>query len=285
MKKIAFILIFLLLSTLNFSLAEKTVLIDKYHDTDNWWGDPDGTGRVLFQELYSMGFRSRVSTVPFSEESLKGIDIVVLWNPNNPLEQSEIDALVRYVNNGGSLLILGSNDMDMIDPTRDSINLVLKNFGIRMMKNGTDDPTNRKGCSCTPIIHNLLKHPINEGVNSIILYKPASLEIKGDAIAIARGDNDTFSIGSEPIGGENVIIVAVYEEGKGKVAVIGSSFIFDNGKIGDMDNKQFARNLFAWLGNDFSLALPSWLLYLGIVIAIFIVYILYLKKIGIKNKI
>ncbi|HQK85425.1 MAG: hypothetical protein BWX56_01271 [Euryarchaeota archaeon ADurb.Bin023] len=283
MKKFSFILILLLLSTLNFSLAEKTVLIDKYHDTDNWWGDPEGTGRVLFQELSSMGFVSKISTMPLSDESLKGIDIVVLWNPNNPLGQSEIDALVKYVNNGGSLLILGSNDMDMIDPTRDSINLVLKNFGIRMMKNGTDDPTNRKGCSCTPIIHNLAKHSINEGVNSIILYKPASLEIKGDAIAIARGDNDTFSIGSEPIGGENVIIVAIYEKGNGKVAVIGSSFIFDNGKIGDMDNKQFARNLFAWLGNDSSLALPSWLLYLGIVITIFIVYILYLKKIGIKK--
>ena len=129
-------------------------------------------------------------------------------DPKSSRDKVKLDALVKYVNNGGSLLILGSNDMDMIDPTRDSINLVLKNFGIRMMKNGTDDPTNRKGCSCTPIIHNLAKHSINEGVNSIILYKPASLEIKGDAIAIARGDNDTFSIGSEPIGGENVILVA-----------------------------------------------------------------------------
>ena len=38
MKKYAIALVILLIS-LNFVSAEKTVLIDKYHDTDNWWGD------------------------------------------------------------------------------------------------------------------------------------------------------------------------------------------------------------------------------------------------------
>ncbi|KYC46135.1 MAG: hypothetical protein APG12_00078 [Candidatus Methanofastidiosum methylothiophilum] len=277
MKKYAFALIFLLLS-LNFVSAEKTILIDKYHDTDNWWGDPEGTGRYLFQELSSMGFKNKVSTEPFSDSSLKGSDIVVLWNINNPLEESEINALMKFVENGGSLLVLGSHEHDMIDTTRDSLNSLLGHFGIRIMKNGTDDPTNRQGCSCTPIIHNLAKHPINEGIESIILYKPASLEIKGNAIAIARGDNDTFALGSEPLGGENIVIVAVSEKGSGKVAVIGSSFIFDNGKIGDKNNKQFAKNLFAWLGDTPEGSFPSWALYLGMLAIIIAAYILYLKR-------
>ena len=230
-----------------------------------------------------MGFKNKVGTEPFTEENLRDIDIVVLWNPNNPLEESEISALTKFVENGGSLLVLASQEYDMIDSSRNSVNSLLEPFGIRVMKNGTDNPTNRKGCSCTPIIHNLAKHPINEGVNSIVLYKPASLEIKGKAIAIARGDNDTFSIGSEPIGGENVIIVAVSEKGNGKVAVIGSSFIFDNGKIGDMDNKQFAKNLFTWLGDTSKQSIPSWSLYLSIVLIIFLGYILYLKKKNIKK--
>jgi len=239
---------------LNLVSAEKTILVDKYHDTDNWWGDPQGTGSILFQELSAMGFNNKVLNDPFSQDTLNGSDIVVLWNPNNPLDDSEITALVKYVEGGGSILVLGSHEMDMIEPTRESINSLLEHFDIRIMKNGTDDPTNRKGCSCTPIIHNLSKHPTTEGINSIILYKPASLEIKNKAIAIARGDNDTFSIGSEPIGGENVIVVAVSQKGSGKVAVIGSSFIFDNGKIGDMDNKQFGKNLFTWLHPNFSYA-------------------------------
>lgn len=282
MKKYAFVLIILLLS-LNLVSAEKTILIDKYHDTDNWWGDPEGTGKFLFQELSSLGFKNKVSTTPFTDDSLRGSDIVFLWNPNNPLEESEITALTKFVENGGSLLVLASHEQDMIEPTRESINSLLEPFGIRVMKNGTDDPTNRKGCSCTPIIHNLSKHPINEGVNSIILYKPASLEIKDKAVVIARGDNDTFALGSEPLGGENVIIVAVSEKGNGKVAVIGSSFIFDNGKIGDMDNKQFAKNLFSWLGDTSKQSLPPWSLYLSIVVIVFIAYIIYLKKKNIKK--
>lgn len=279
MKKYAIALVILLVS-INFVSAEKTILIDKYHDTDNWWGDPEGTGSVLFQELSSSGFNNKVGTEPFTDENLKNLDIVVLWNPNNPLEISEISALTKFVENGGSLLVLASQEYDMIDSSRNSINSLLEPFGIRVMKNGTDDPTNRKGCSCTPIIHNLTKHPINEDINSIVLYKPASLEIKGKAVAIARGDNDTFSIGSEPIGGENVIVVAVSEKGNGKVAVIGSSFIFDNGKIGDMDNKQFAKNLFTWLGDTSKQSIPSWSLYLSIVVILFLGYILYLKKKG-----
>ena len=277
MKKYVISLIILLL-TLNLVSAEKTILVDKYHDTDNWWGDPQGTGSILFQELSAMGFNNKVLNGPFSQDTLKGSDIVVLWNPNNPLDDSEITALVKYVEGGGSILVLGSHEADMIEPTRESINSLLGHFDIRIMKNGTDDPTNRKGCSCTPIIHNLSKHPTTEGINSIILYKPASLEIKNKAIAIARGDNDTFSIGSEPIGGENVIVVAVSQKGSGKVAVIGSSFIFDNGKIGDMDNKVFAKNLFTWLGDTSNQSIPSWALYLSLVIIIFAAYIIYLKK-------
>ena len=277
MKKYALALVILLLS-LNFVSAEKTVLIDKYHDTDNWWGDPSGTGRFLAEELATLGFNTKVGNTSFTDETLKGVDIVLLWNPNNPIEENEITALTKFVERGGSLLVLASHEYDMIDTTRTSVNALLEPFGIRVMKNGTDDPSNRQGCSCTPIIHNLATHPINDGVTSIILYKPASLELKGNAVALARGDNDTFAVGKEPVGGENVIVAAVSEKGNGRVAVIGSSFIFDNGKIGDMQNKQFAKNLFTWLGGASKQLIPSWSLYLTLGLALLLGYSIYSKK-------
>lgn len=277
MKKYALALVILLLS-LNFVSAEKTVLIDKYHDTDNWWGDPSGTGRFLAEELATLGFNTKVGNTSFTDETLKGVDIVLLWNPNNPIEENEITALTKFVERGGSLLVLASHEYDMIDTTRTSVNALLEPFGIRVMKNGTDDPSNRQGCSCTPIIHNLATHPINDGVTSIILYKPASLELKGNAVALARGDNDTFAVGKEPVGGENVIVAAVSEKGNGRVAVIGSSFIFDNGKIGDMQNKQFAKNLFTWLGGTSKQLIPSWSLYLTLGLALLLGYSIYSKK-------
>ncbi|NMC58858.1 MAG: hypothetical protein GYA51_05660 [Candidatus Methanofastidiosa archaeon] len=276
MKKYVLLLSIIMLLSLNIVSAEKTILIDKYHDTDNWWGDPEGTGQFLFGELSSLGFKTKVNNVPITGDTLKSSNILVLWNPNNNLEESEVAALSKFIEDGGSLLILASHEYDMIDPTRDSLNTLLEPYGIRIMKNGTDDPTNRKGCSCTPIIHNFTSHPITKDINSIILYKPASLEVKNSAIAIAKGDNDTFSIGTEPVGGENVVIVAVSEKDKGKVAVIGSPYIFDNGKIGEMQNKEFAKNLFLWLAD--TVQFPVWPYYLSTVILIFMGYILYLKK-------
>ncbi|NMC77400.1 MAG: hypothetical protein GYA60_08940 [Candidatus Methanofastidiosa archaeon] len=277
MKKYILISFILILLCINVVSAEKIILIDKYHDTDNWWGDPEGTGKFLFGELASLGFKTKIINTPITDDALKGSNIVVLWNPNNELKEEEIASLSKFIDNGGSLLLLASHEYDMIDPTRDSLNTLLEPYGIRIMKNGTDDPTNRRGCSCTPIIHNFATHPITKDINSIIIYKPASLEIKNSAVAIAKGDNDTFSIGTEPVGGENVIIVAISEKNKGKVAVIGSPYIFDNGKIGEMQNKEFAKNLFLWLADTNQS--QTWAYYLSAVIVVFLGYIFYLKKI------
>lgn len=277
MKKSILILSIIMLLSINIVSAEKTILIDKYHDTDNWWGDPQGTGQFLFTELSTAGFKTKINESLLTDESLSGSNILLLWSPNNALEESEITAVTKFVENGGSLIILASHEYDMLDPSRDSLNTLLEPFGIRIMKNGTDDPSNRKGCSCTPIIHNFTEHPTTQGIDSILMYKPASLEVKGNALAVAKGDNDTFSIGTEPVGGENVIVVAVSEKGKGKVAVIGSPYIFDNGKIGEMQNKQFGNNLFTWLADTSNT--PSWPYYLSGVIIIFLGYLVYLKKI------
>lgn len=277
MKKVILTLSILILLSLNAVSAEKTILIDKYHDTDNWWGDPEGTGKFLFTELSTLGFKTKINESPLTTEILKGSDILVLWNPNNALEENEITALTKFVDDGGSVLILASHEQDMLAASRDSLNTFLEPFGIRIMKNGTDDPSNRKGCSCTPIIHNFIQHPTTEGIESILMYKPASLEIKGNAIAIAKGDNDTFSVGTEPVGGENVVVVAVSEKGNGKVAVLGSPYIFDNGKLGEMQNKEFSRTLFTWLSDTSSA--PMWPYYLLGVIVLFFGYLIYLKKI------
>lgn len=277
MKKVILTLSILILLSLNAVSAEKTILIDKYHDTDNWWGDPEGTGKFLFTELSTLGFKTKINESPLTTEILKGSDILVLWNPNNALEENEITALTKFVDDGGSVLILASHEQDMLAASRDSLNTFLEPFGIRIMKNGTDDPSNRKGCSCTPIIHNFIQHPTTEGIESILMYKPASLEIKGNAIAIAKGDNDTFSVGTESVGGENVVVVAVSEKGNGKVAVLGSPYIFDNGKLGEMQNKEFSRTLFTWLSDTSSA--PMWPYYLLGVIVLFFGYLIYLKKI------
>lgn len=246
MKRFALALILLIVS-ISFVSAEKTIFIDRYHDTENWWGNPDGTASLLFQELSNLNFNYRINNSPIKDQSLRGADIVLLWDPNNPFEDSEIDALSKFVRSGGSVLLIVSNENRMIDPTRESVNKFLAPFGMRVMKNSVDDP---RGCCGTPLISVFSDHPTTKDVSGIIMYRPASIELGDGAFALAMGSELTYALGTEPLEGMDIVVAAASEEKGGKVAVIGSSFIFDNGKIGDIDNRKFAKNLFLWLGEN-----------------------------------
>ncbi len=274
MKRFLIVISILLLSVTLVS-ADSTILVDRYHDSDNWWGNPETSARFLFDELSEMGFNYRVNDVPFTDQSLTGVDIVLMWDPDNPFDSGEVDALKRFVENGGSVILLVSNEIGMIDATRDSINLFLEPFGIRVMKNIVDGS---EGCCGMPVFRHFAEHPTTEDVFAISLYRPASLEIKENAFAITKESEYAYAIGSEPLSGEDVVVVAASEKGDGKVLVIGSSFIFDNGKIGDLGNRDFAKNIFTWLGSTQEQKTNPLPLYMILVFLIVISYLAYRYK-------
>lgn len=224
----------------------KTVMIDVYHSLETV--NPEVNMVAITKVL--PGFTFEIKNELLTEDLLEEYDVVMLVQPYKNLEDSEIDAIVEFVRKGGGLIICGEHDVGWNDDSRSTFNKLGSQFGIIFSSNAIDDPTDKAGCYCTPIIHNFAEHPISENVTQITVYKPCSLRISGNAVAIARGDDDTRTIGLEKIEGEDIVAVAVSEYERGRVVVIGSNTVFDDSFINQPDNLTFAENCFQWVSEQ-----------------------------------
>lgn len=224
-------------------IPPKKVMIDISHSPRT--ANP-GVNMVVISKLM-IEFSFDVRNEMLTEDLVEQYDVVMLYQPYGLLEDSEIEALTTYVENGGGLIICGEHDTGWTDSSRSTYSKLASTFGIIFTSNSVDDPTHKAGCYCTPIVHNMAEHPLSEGVTQIILFKPCALRISGDAVAIARGDEDTRTVGAEIIEGEDVIVAAVSEYGNGRVVVVGSYTVFDDSYINMPDNQTFAVNCFTWV--------------------------------------
>ncbi len=235
----------------------KKVLIDAYHSLETT--NPEINMVAITKVL--PGFTFEVKREAFTEDLLKEYDVVMIVQPYNLLEDSEIEAAEEFVRKGGGLIICGEHDVGWNENSRSTFNKLGKTFGIIFSSNAIDDPTDKAGCYCTPIIHNFAEHPIVEGVTQITLYKPCSLRVSANAVAIATGDEDTRTVGTEEIEGEDVVVVAVSEYERGRVVVVGSHTVFDDSFINQPDNLTFAENCFEWVSEPAATAPKSESLY------------------------
>ncbi|MGD2250659.1 MAG: ThuA domain-containing protein [Candidatus Methanofastidiosia archaeon] len=181
-----------------------------------------------------------------TEDVLKKYDVVMMYEPHSELDASEIEAVKTWVWEGGGLIVCGVHDIAWNEPSRNSFNRLVSTFGIQFLSNAVDDPTDKKGCYCTPVIHNLVEHPLTAEVSQIVFYKPCALTVTGDAEPIARGDDDTKTVGIDNLEGENIIVVAVSQYEKGKVIVMGSNSVFVDSFINQPNNQEFSINCFQW---------------------------------------
>jgi hypothetical protein len=258
--------------------SEKKVLIDTFHSAAG--ANPE-LNMVALPKILSE-FVFEVKTEPLTDDLLKDYDIVMLYQPNGVLQNSEIDALVSYVFKGGGLIICGEQEVGWSETSRDTYNTLGRNFGIIFTATSIDDPTDKKGCYCTPVIHNLIEHPITREVKEIVFYRPCALWMVGDtALPIARGDDDTRTVGSNKIVGEDIIVVAVSEYGKGRVIVVGSTTVFDDSFINQPDNQTFCVNLFYWVSEEASLSydFPMVLVAIAVITGILIMIVVIKKRI------
>lgn len=222
---------------------QKRVMIDVFHSLENV--NPEVNMVAVSKWLTDFSFES--SDEMLTEDLLKEYDAVMLYQPYGILEESEIAAVIQFVERGGGLIICGEHDVGWNDDSRSTYNKLGKTFGIIFTSNAVDDPTDKMGCYCTPIVHNMAEHPLTEGIAQLVFYKPCSLRISSDAVAIARGDDDTVTIGADRIEGEDIVVVAASEYGRGRVVVVGSHTVFDDSYINHPDNLTFCGNVFPWV--------------------------------------
>lgn len=276
MKRVMIVSLLLFISVCgSVEMPPKRVMIDAYHSAE---GAKPEVNMVAITKIMAESFSFDVKRQPLTRSLLKEYDVVILCQPYNILEDTEIEAVVNYVRDGGGLIICGDQDVGWNDSSRSTYNKLGATFSIIFTANAIDDPTDKMGCYCTPIIHNLTVHPLTEGVSQIVLYRPCALRISGDAVAIARGDNDTHTVGADKIDGENIIVVAVSEYERGRVVVLGSHTVFDDSFINQPNNKEFSFNVLTWVSEQSARQNKSWYALAGVIAVMGILILLIALK-------
>jgi len=177
-------------------------------------------------------------------KKIKNYDIFVFACPDqSKLYGHEIKEIIRYVEEGGSLLILSNAGGDKGLGT--NMNAVLNHFDLELENNQVmDEIQNMYEMPSYAIINQFEKHKITEGLERVCFIIGCSLKVGEKARGIIRSAGT-----AEP---ENTVCLAIHEGEKGKVCVFGSylSFCDRSHALKFVDNARFAVNLFSWLSNS-----------------------------------
>jgi hypothetical protein len=234
---------------------------------------PQFMGRVLFDrtlapftdfsriidELGKLGFLvESLEAGPLRYDIISQYDVFVLAGnyaskqlPKS-LSDSEVNDIVRFVDDGGGLLLAATGwgwvetsglGIDFL-PT----NLVGARFGMIMNGDIIHDPTDKfADADYFPIFHRFAPHPTTEGVSKICVKAPSSLHLQ-KGYPVVLGDDDSYA--ASPKGsltyppGSNPPVMVVGEFGKGRV-VYTSEFVVVAANL--CDNLKLAINIFKWL--------------------------------------
>ena len=201
-------------------------------------------------------------------EKLSAYNAFIIGVPtsNYKLDSKEIEDLVRYTKDGGSLLII--NDKGGEYENKNNLNDLTTYFGISFNSDQLFDNENFSKDISRPIIKDFKKHFITKDIVQVIHSSGCTLNIdksvetdENDVRAIAFSsegsawhkyyDSDKRDWVDEPISKAPIIAAAHY--GLGKVVVIGNLSLFSRFHksygIYGADNFKFISNIFSWLLN------------------------------------
>jgi len=246
--------LFASISIASASNPKARILIDDYHGAD--------LGSTLKNELTDRGFEIEIN----SDKTLDSIalgeyDVLVIAIPDKEISETEINAVLNYVSDGGNLVLLGK-----AGGVIDSMNNLSKNFGIEFNRDTLKDPSDRGyGWKEEVIIHSFISHPVTKDIRTIAYYYPrwgdfgCTLSLSGSASALAIGDDDSYSEVYEK--GSHPPVLAVSSFGDGKAVGYGcySSWLRSEyaGGLEDRDNKQLALNIFHYLTDTTTIEIPT----------------------------
>ena len=226
-------------------------------------------------------------------EILEDVDILVVINLNTSFSDQEHDIIWDFIENGGSLLVLG--DHTDIDGIQDPLNNLTKPFGISYRFDSAI-PINKQQ-SWIPCYH-LMHHPASfkiEDPDEIDISVGASLNIEWYVNPIISGryalsdagnrskPEDAYLGDYEYNSGEligDIILAGSAYYGDGKVIVFGDTSSFQNPSISY--SYKFIDSIFSWLSSDRTSAVENMQFGTALVLLIvaFILCIISKKKIS-----
>ena len=215
---------------------------------------PDGNYREVLNRLGN-DFSVRTHARPLNAETLTGVNVVLIANPsdepvaNNPpphhVDVRDIDALTRFVRNGGALVVMGNQENHNLEVA--DMNKLLSGFGLQFTNLYTDAkllPLPRG----TPIVGGL----------SWGYYSGNLVRIEANHAARPRA-LVTNDLSIKPPGGtrnQAGALLAISEPGQGRVIVVTdagwvSDWALDDRGVGGVslkgqDNYEVFRRLLLW---------------------------------------
>lgn len=226
--------------------AAPVVLFDQAHDERFVIAKDEplqlsGLAAVLKAE--GLDVRSSVATL--SDESLKGVDALVISGPFKPLDDAEVEAVVRFIERGGRLAV-----MLHIGPTLTNLLHRLKvayaNFVLYEQENVIDgDPKNFrvKVQQTSPLFAGIDHFSLYGGWGLISRVPSAKIIAATSPKAWVDLNGDNKLSPDEVVGSVGVIVAG--ELGAGRFVIFGDDAIFQN-KFLDEQNKRLAANLARW---------------------------------------
>ena len=194
----------------------------------------------------------RLSIAPIKIDKLNNCDIFVIVHPTDGnvckntkgssfFDDDEINNLVKWVSEGGSLFVLYEYETDKWGS---NINALLKKFDMCFENTVLFDRYHNVGNNPSNVVFKNIKsnHKILSGVDQVIYYAGSTIKIDGTAEGILVSDQD-----SDP---PYAPVIACNKFNKGRVVVIGDTDLFDPVKIKDADHTTLLINIFNWLSTD-----------------------------------
>lgn len=152
-------------------------------------------------------------------EHIQDYDMLFITVPLRDFTSSEVDAVVRFVSNGGGLLL--STGHWLTEP----MNSLSQFFGVEFAQ--------RVGVGTITVETQGQSHPVFSEVKRISLYSSSSLRVEAPS--------------EELLHLEGKCIMAYCEYDKGRVFFLTNLDIFLDGFIESLDNFQLVTNIFDWL--------------------------------------
>ena len=174
-------------------------------------------------------------------QALKRASIYVIVDPDTPLEtehpnyleQSAIDAIEKWVKNGGVLVLMGN---DKGNAEFEHFNQLAARFGIQF----NEDSRNKVVGNAYDMgkFDSLPNHPLFKGVRQIYMKEICTLKVQDPAAALFSDRGD--------------VIMAYAKVGRGAVFAVGDPWLYneymDHRKLPEgYENDKAAENLFRWL--------------------------------------
>ncbi len=196
-------------------------------------------------------------------ETLAGADVLVIAHPSDPkwehtldggsprLDPAEIDAIERFVEAGGGLIVLGETEQDKYG---NNLNQLLGRFGLAVENATVQDYEHHREApawvladlaSANGAVPDLLAR-----VREACFYRAGTIALGNGGRVIAR-THETADPPGAPL-------AAVTEHGAGRVAVLADSDLFGDDCIGDLDHTALWLNLVYWAaGSAFAAPAPE----------------------------